>query len=251
MIVYKTPEEVAKMRRSGQIIAATIDRVLAAVAPGKSTADLDAVAEAHIREQGAVPSFKGYHGFPATICSSINDEIVHGIPSKRRKLKEGDVLSLDFGCIWEGFHSDSAVTVFVGAPPSEEAERLVRATEEALVAGIAQIRPGAHLTDISHAVEGVAKAAGFQVVREYVGHGIGRKLHEDPHIPNFGPAGRGPVLRPGLVIAVEPMVNVGGWETRLLADDWTVVTADGSLSAHFEHTIAVTEDGHEVLTARS
>ena len=195
--------------------------------------------------------FRSYHGFPATICASLNDEIVHGIPSKRRKLKEGDVLSLDFGCIWEGFHSDSAVTVFVGAPPSEEAERLVRATEEALVAGIAQIRPGAHLTDISHAVEGVAKAAGFQVVREYVGHGIGRKLHEDPHIPNFGPAGRGPVLRPGLVIAVEPMVNAGGWETRLLADDWTVVTADGSLSAHFEHTIAVTEDGHEVLTARS
>ena len=251
MIVYKSPEEVAKMRRSGEIIAATIERVLAAVAPGKSTADLDAVAEAHIREQGAVPSFKGYHGFPATICASLNDEIVHGIPSKRRKLKEGDVLSLDFGCIWEGFHSDSAVTVFVGAPPSEEAERLVRATEQALVAGIAQIRPGAHLTDISHAVEGVAKAAGFQVVREYVGHGIGRKLHEDPHIPNFGPAGRGPVLRPGLVIAVEPMVNAGGWETRLLADDWTVVTADGSLSAHFEHTIAVTEDGHEVLTARS
>jgi methionyl aminopeptidase len=251
VIVYKSPEEVAKMRRSGEIIAATIERVLAAVAPGKSTADLDAVAEAHIREQGAVPSFKGYHGFPATICASLNDEIVHGIPSKRRKLKEGDVLSLDFGCIWEGFHSDSAVTVFVGAPPSEEAERLVRATEQALVAGIAQIRPGAHLTDISHAVEGVAKAAGFQVVREYVGHGIGRKLHEDPHIPNFGPAGRGPVLRPGLVIAVEPMVNAGGWETRLLADDWTVVTADGSLSAHFEHTIAVTEDGHEVLTARS
>ncbi|MFM8943959.1 MAG: type I methionyl aminopeptidase [Actinomycetota bacterium] len=251
MIVYKTPDEVAKMRRSGTIIAATIDRVLAAVAPGRSTADLDAVAEAHIREQGAIPSFKGYHGFPATICASLNDEIVHGIPSKRRKLKEGDVLSLDFGCIWEGFHSDSAVTVFVGEPPSEEAVRLVRATEEALAAGIAQIRPGAHLTDISHAVEGVAKAAGFQVVREYVGHGIGRKLHEDPHIPNFGPAGRGPVLRPGLVIAVEPMVNLGGWETRLLADDWTVVTADGSLSAHFEHTIAVTEDGHEVLTARS
>lgn len=251
MIVYKTPDEVAKMRRSGTIIAATIDRVLAAVAPGRSTADLDAVAEAHIREQGAIPSFKGYHGFPATICASLNDEIVHGIPSKRRKLTEGDVLSLDFGCIWEGFHSDSAVTVFVGEPPSEEAVRLVRATEEALAAGIAQIRPGAHLTDISHAVEGVAKAAGFQVVREYVGHGIGRKLHEDPHIPNFGPAGRGPVLRPGLVIAVEPMVNLGGWETRLLADDWTVVTADGSLSAHFEHTIAVTEDGHEVLTARS
>lgn len=250
MIVYKTPEEIAKMRASGRITAETIQTVLAAVRPGITTADLDAIAEAKIRERGAVPAFKGYHGFPATICASLNQEIVHGIPSKRRKLAEGDLLSLDFGAIWEGFHSDSAVTVFVGEPPSSEAEKLVRATEESLEAGIAQIRPGARLSDISHAVEQVARGAGFEVVREYVGHGVGRKLHEDPQIPNFGPPGRGPVLKPGLVIAVEPMVNLGGWETKLLADGWTVVTADGSLSAHFEHTIAVTEDGHEVLTAR-
>ncbi|MFM8999386.1 MAG: type I methionyl aminopeptidase [Actinomycetota bacterium] len=250
MIVYKSPEEVAKMRVSGRITAETIETVLAAVRPGITTADLDAVAEAKIRERGAIPSFKGYHGFPATICASLNHEIVHGIPSKRRKLAEGDLISLDFGAIWEGFHSDSAVTVFVGEPPSNEAEKLVRATEESLDAGIAQIRPGARLSDISHAVEQVARGAGFEVVREYVGHGVGRKLHEDPQIPNFGPPGRGPVLKPGLVIAVEPMVNLGGWETTLLADGWTVVTADGSLSAHFEHTIAVTEDGHEVLTAR-
>lgn len=250
MITYKTPEEIAKMRVSGRITAATIDRVLAAVAPGKTTADLDAVAEASILEAGAVPSFKGYRGFPATICASINHEIVHGIPSKKRVLAEGDILSLDFGCIWEGFHSDSAVTVFVGEPPSDEAARLVRATEQALEAGIEQIRVGGRLTDISHAVEGVARGAGFEVVREYVGHGIGRKLHEDPQIPNYGSPGRGPTLRPGLVIAVEPMINVGSWETRQLADGWTVVTADGSLSAHFEHTIALTEDGPEVLTRR-
>lgn len=250
MIIYKTPEEVDKMRRAGRIVAGTIDAVVASVAPGRTTADLDAVAERYILDQGAVPSFKGYRGFPATICASLNNEIVHGIPSKRRKLKEGDLLSLDFGAIWEGFHSDSAVTVFVGEPPSSEAEKLVRATEEALDAGIAQIRPGGKLSDISHAVEQVARGAGFEVVREYVGHGIGRKLHEDPQIPNYGPPGRGVELRPGLVIAVEPMVNLGTWETELLADDWTVVTADGALSAHFEHTIAVTEDGHEVLTAR-
>lgn len=250
MITYKSAAEIEKMRRSGRITAATIDRVLAAVAPGRTTADLDAIAEASFLEHGAIPSFKGYHGFPASICASINEEIVHGIPSDRRVLREGDVLSLDFGCIWEGFHSDSAVTVFVGDAPSERAAELVRATEQALVAGIAQIREGGRLTDISHAVEGVARAAGFEVVREYVGHGIGRNLHEDPQIPNYGPAGRGPVLRTGLVIAVEPMVNVGTWETRQLADGWTVVTADGELSAHFEHTIALTEDGPEVLTRR-
>ena len=250
MITYKSAGEIEKMRRSGRITATTIDRVLAAVAPGKTTADLDAVAEASILEHGAIPSFKGYRGFPATICASLNEEIVHGIPSDRRVLREGDVLSLDFGCIWEGFHSDSAVTVFVGRPPSERAAELVRATEQALVAGIAQIREGGRLTDISHAVEGVARTAGFEVVREYVGHGIGRNLHEDPQIPNYGPPGRGPVLRTGLVIAVEPMVNRGTWETRQLADGWTVVTADGELSAHFEHTIALTEDGPEILTRR-
>jgi methionyl aminopeptidase len=252
VIIYKSADEIDKMRVAGRIVAGTIERVLAAVAPGKSTADLDAVAERYILEQHAAPSFKGYRGFPATICTSLNQEIVHGIPSPKRVLKEGDLLSLDFGAIWEGFHADSAVTVFVGGRAhSAEAEKLVRVTEEALEAGISQIRPGGHLSDISHAVEQVAVGAGFEVVKEYVGHGVGRALHEDPQIPNYGPPGRGPAMKPGLVIAVEPMVNLGGWETRVLADDWTVVTADGSLSAHFEHTIAVTEDGHEVLTTRS
>jgi len=250
MIVYKSPEEVGKMRRAGRIVAGTIDAVLAAVAPGKTTADLDRVAEEYIHTQDATPSFLGYRGFPASICASLNHEIVHGIPSPDRALKPGDLLSLDFGAIWKGFHADSAVTVFVGDPPSDQAEKLVRVTEESLEAGISQIRPGGRLSDISNAVEQVVRGAGFEVVREYVGHGVGRALHEDPQIPNYGPPGRGPELRPGLVIAVEPMVNIGGWETRVLADDWTVVTADGSLSAHFEHTIAVTENGNEVLTAR-
>ncbi|HWO69946.1 MAG TPA: type I methionyl aminopeptidase [Actinomycetota bacterium] len=250
MIIYKSRDEIARMRRAGRIVAGTIERVLAEVRPGIPTARLDQVAEAYIRDQGALPSFKGYRGFPASICVSVNHEVVHGIPSPRRILREGDVLSLDFGAIWEGYHADSAVTVFVGDPPSSEAEKLVRVTEEALEAAIARIRPGARLSDVSHAVQQVVEGAGFSVVREYVGHGIGRSLHEDPQVPNYGPPGRGPELRPGLVLAVEPMVNAGGWETRVLADGWTVVTADGSLSAHFEHTIAVTEDGHEVLTAR-
>lgn len=250
MIVYKSAQEVDKMRRAGRIVAGTIDRVVASVAPGRTTADLNAVAEAYIRERDATPSFLGYRGYPASICTSLNDEVVHGIPSKKRELKEGDVLSLDFGAILEGFQADSAVTVFVGRPPSEEAVKLVRATEASLEAAISQVRPGGRLSDIGHAVEQVALGAGFQVVREYVGHGIGRAMHEDPQIPNYGDPGRGPELRPGLVLAIEPMVNVGDWRTRVLADGWTVVTDDGSLSAHFEHTVAVTEDGHEVLTAR-
>ena len=196
-----------------------------------------------MQDRGRVP-------FPASICTSINQEIVHGIPSAERTVAEGDLLKLDFGAIWEGFHGDSAVTVIVGEPASAEADKLVRVTEEALEAGISQIRPGGRLSDIGAAVEQVARGAGFEVVREYVGHGIGRNMHEDPQIPNYGRPGRGPVLKPGLVVAVEPMVNAGGWETSLLPDGWTVVTEDGSLSAHFEHTIAVTEDGHEVLTAR-
>lgn len=250
MIVYKSLPEIEKMRRAGRIVAGTIEAVLRAVAPGQTTKDLDRVAEGYIREQGAVPSFLGYGNppFPATICTSLNEEIVHGIPSTKRVLREGDLLSLDFGAVWEGFHADAAVSVFVGEPPSDEAEKLVRVTREALEAGISQIRPGGRLSDISHAIEQTVLGAGFQVVREYVGHGIGRRLHEDPQIPNYGPPGRGPELKPGLVVAVEPMVNMGGWETALRADRWTVVTADGSLSAHFEHTIAVTEDGHEVLT---
>jgi methionyl aminopeptidase len=249
MIILKSPDEVAKMRVAGGIVAETIDTVLAAVGPGVSTADLDAVAEAFIRERKATPSFKGYRGFPASICASLNEEVVHGIPSPKRILKEGDVLSLDFGAIWDGYHADSAITVFVAEPRSAEAEKLVRVTEEALEAGISQIRPGGRLSDISHAVQQVVEGAGFAVVREYVGHGVGRSLHEDPQIPNYGLPGRGPELRPGLVVAVEPMVTMGDWKTRVLADDWTVVTADGSLAAHFEHTIVVTENGREVLTA--
>lgn len=251
MIIRKSAQELDKMRRAGRIVAGAIDAVLARVQPGKTTEDLDRVAAAYINGQGATPSFLGYRGFTKTICASINDEIVHGIPSSRRVLVEGDLVSLDFGAIWEGFHADSAVTVFAGGQaPDADAERLVQATQRALADAIEQIRPGGRLSDIGHAVERVAVAEGLGIVREYGGHGIGRALHEDPFIPNFGPAGRGPDLRPGLVIAVEPMLNLGGEETRTLADGWTVVTDDGSRSAHFEHTIAVTDEGHEVLTAR-
>jgi len=251
VIIRKSADELAKMRRAGRIVAGTIDAVLVAVAPGKTTEDLDRVAAAFIEEQGAVPSFLGYRGtFPKTICASVNQEIVHGIPSKKRTLGDGDLLSLDFGAIWEGFHADSAVSVFVGDAPSAEGELLLKTTEAALDAAIDVIRPGGRLSDIGHAIESVAEPAGLGIVREYGGHGIGRSLHEDPFIQNWGPAGRGPSMRPGLVIAVEPMLNLGGDETLLLDDGWTVVTADGSLSAHAEHTIAVTEDGREILTAR-
>jgi methionyl aminopeptidase len=249
VIIRKSPEEIEKMRRAGRIVARTIDRVLEAVRPGVATHALDGVAEQFILGEGAVPSFKGYRGFPASICVSVNEQVVHGIPGDRR-LKDGDVLSLDFGAIWEGYHADSAVTVFVGEPPSAEAEKLVRVTEDALEAGISQVRAGKRLSDIGHAVQQVVEGAGFAVVREYVGHGIGRNLHEDPQIPNYGQPGRGPEIKPGLVVAVEPMVNLGDWPTRVLKDNWTVVTADGSLSAHFEHTFAVTADGPVVLTAR-
>ena len=251
MIIRKSSEELRRMRRSGEITAEAIEAVVEAVRPGVTTEALDAIAERRIRDAGAVPSFLGYKGFTKTICASVNDEIVHGIPSNERALREGDLLSLDFGAIFEGFHSDSAVSLFVGGvAPSEEAARLVKVTEACLDAAIAAIQPGGRLSDIGHAIESVAEPAGFGIVREYGGHGIGRALHEDPFIQNWGPAGRGPDLRPGLVVAVEPMLTLGGEETRQLADGWTVVTADGSLSAHFEHTIAVTEDGPEVLTAR-
>jgi methionyl aminopeptidase len=250
MIIFKSPEEIDRMRRAGRITALTVERLIEAVRPGMSTADLDAMAEKSIRGEGAVPSFKGYRGFPATICTSVNHEVVHGIPSPKRKLIPGDILKLDVGAVWEGYHGDSAVSVFVGGPPSEEAIKLVRVTEESLEAGIAQLQPGRRLSDVGHAVQQVAEGAGFSCVREYAGHGVGRALHEDPQVPNYGDPGRGPLIRPGLVVAVEPMVNLGTWRTRVLADRWTVVTTDGKLSAHFEHTIAVSEDGPEVLTAR-
>jgi len=248
VIILKSPEEIETMRTAGRIVADARGKVVAAVRPGITTAALDAIAEEHIVAQGATPSFKGYRGFPASICTSVNEQIVHGIPGDRA-LKEGDLLALDFGAIWEGYHADSAVSVFVGEPPSAEAEKLVRVTEDSLEAAISQIREGGRLSDIGHAVQQVVEGAGFSVVREYVGHGIGQSLHEDPQIPNYGPPGRGPEMRPGIVLAVEPMVNIGEWETRALEDGWTVVTADGSLSAHVEHTIALTEGGPEVLTA--
>ncbi|HEV3474253.1 MAG TPA: type I methionyl aminopeptidase [Actinomycetota bacterium] len=247
MIILKSLEEIEKMRRAGRIVAETREKVAAAVRPGVTTADLDRIGDDHIRRSGGVPNFKGYRGFPASICTSVNDEIVHGIPGKRA-LEEGDLVSLDFGAIWEGYHADSAISLFCGEPPSAEAEKLVRVTEEALEAGISQVRAGKRLSDIGHAVQQVVEGAGFSVVREYVGHGIGQSLHEDPQIPNFGAPGRGPELRPGMVLAVEPMVNLGGWETRVLEDAWTVVTADGSLSAHFEHTIAITDGDPDILT---
>lgn len=237
------------MRRAGRIVARTIERLLGAVRPGITTSELDALAEQAIRAEDATPSFKGYRGFPASICTSVNDEVVHGIPGDR-VLKEGDILSLDVGAVWEGYHGDSAVSVFVGQPPSDAAEKLVRVTEESLDAAISELRPGRRLSDVGHAVQQVVEGAGFGVVREYVGHGVGRALHEDPPIPNYGDPGRGPLVKPGLVVAIEPMVNMGDWRTRVLRDGWTVVTADGSLSAHFEHTIAVTEEGPEILTAR-
>ncbi len=248
MIIRKSPEELDRMRRAGRIAAAARERVAAAVRAGVTTGELDAIAEETIRAEGATPSFLGYRGFPGSVCTSVNEQLVHGIPGER-VLREGDLLSIDVGAIWEGYHGDCAISVFVDGPFSDEAEKLVRVTRESLEAGIGQVQPGNRLSDVSHAVQQVVEGAGFSVVREYVGHGIGRSLHEDPQIPNYGPPGRGPEIRPGLVVAIEPMVNMGGWETKLLPDGWTVVTADGSLSAHFEHTIAVTDDGHEVLTA--
>jgi methionyl aminopeptidase len=250
VIVYKSPEEIEQMRRAGKIVADTIDELLGRVRPGITTKQLDEIAERSIRSAGAIPSFKGYRGFPASICTSLNEEVVHGIPGKQR-VGEGDILKLDVGAIWEGFHADSAVSVYVGDAPSDVVDKLLRVTEESLAAGISELRPGGRLSDVGHAVQQLVEGAGFAVVREYVGHGVGRLLHEDPQVPNYGDPGRGPQIKPGLVIAIEPMVNVGDWRTNVLEDGWTVVTADGSLSAHFEHTIAVTADGPEVLTARA
>ncbi|MGH2727489.1 MAG: type I methionyl aminopeptidase [Actinomycetota bacterium] len=246
MIILKSRAEISTMRRAGEVVAAVIAATRDAVRPGITTAGLDAVAAEVIQGRGARPSFLGYRGFPKTICTSVNDEIVHGIPGTR-VLKEGDLVKLDVGAVVDGFHADSAVTIPVGEP-SPDALKLIEATERALWAGLAEARAERRLGDIGAAVQTVAEGAGFSVVREYVGHGIGRSLHEEPPVPNYGSPGKGYKLTEGLVVAIEPMVNVGSYATRLLPDGWTVVTQDGSLSAHFEHTVAVTGDGPWVLT---
>jgi len=234
------------MRRAGRVVAEMHARTREAIRPGVTTAELDKVAREVLERRGARSNFLGYHGFPAVICTSPNDMIVHGIPGDHR-LEEGDIISVDCGAIVEGYHGDAAYTAPVGAV-SEEARRLMEVTEVSLQAAIEAMVDGNRISDIGHAVQTVAEGAGFSVVREYVGHAIGTAMHEEPQVPNYGPPGRGPRLRPGLVLAVEPMVNAGSPGTRLLADGWSVVTADGSLSAHFEHSIAVGEDGPEVLT---
>jgi len=243
----KSADDLARMRDAGRVVRAVLDEVAAAAVAGVSTAGLDRLAEARTRELGAVPAFKGYLGYPASVCISVNDEVVHGIPSESRILRDGDLVGLDFGAILGGFHADAAETVLVGRG-SPEAERLVAATRQALAAGVAAARPGGRLGDIGAAVQRSAEASGFSVVREFVGHGIGRKLHEPPQVPNFGQPGTGAWMRPGLVLAIEPMVNAGLPGVRTLEDGWTAVTEDGSLSAHFEHTVAVTEAGPEILT---
>jgi methionyl aminopeptidase len=235
------------MRQAGRIVAAVLEVLKMSVKPGMKTEELDAIAAREAEKLGAVPSFKGYQGYPANLCVSVNDEIVHGIPGKR-VLKEGDIVSLDFGVIYEGFQGDAALTVGIGSI-SEQAEKLIETTEGALEAGMNAARAGARLGDISSAIQQYAESRGYSVVREYTGHGIGRQMHEDPQIPNFGIPGEGIELKKGMALALEPMVNIGGWRTRVSDNNWTVYTSDGSLSAHFENTIAVTDGGHEVLTA--
>jgi methionyl aminopeptidase len=245
--VRRSPDELDIMRKAGRVVAEMHACIRDAVRPGVTTAQLDAVGREVIERRGARSNFLGYHGFPAVICTSPNSMIVHGIPSTTCVLEEGDIISIDCGAIVQGWHGDAAFTMGVGTI-SDEAEKLIRVTEESLWAGIAQMVEGNRISDIGHAVQTVAEGAGFSVVREYVGHGIGTAMHEKPEVPNYGEPGRGPKLRVGNVFAVEPMVNAGGPGTRLLADGWSVVTADGRLSAHWEHTIAITEDGPEVFT---
>jgi methionyl aminopeptidase len=249
MIIKKSPQEIAMMRRAGKIVADAHERLEEALRPGVTTAELDRIAEEHITGAGAVPSFRGYRGFPGSICTSPNDMIVHGIPSEDVVLEEGDIISLDVGAFYEGYHGDSAWTYPVGGPDPAAAE-LLKVTEASLDAAIVQTVPGRRLGDVGYAAQEVAEAAGFSVVREYAGHGIGRSLHEEPWVPNYGPAGRREVLSAGMTIAIEPMVNAGAAGTKVLDDGWGVVTADGSLSAHFEHTVAITAEGHEILTRK-
>jgi len=248
MITIKSPREIELMRKSGKITAKTLARLIEAARPGMTTQELDRIAEDSIRSMGGVPTFKGYNGYPASICTSVNDQVVHGIPGSY-VLRDGDLLSLDIGTTLEGYVSDSAVTLALGNV-SAEGRRLLEVTRECLMIAIAQMRAGNHLGDIGAAVQRHAERNGFGVVRELVGHGIGTKMHEEPQVPNYGKAGTGIELRRGLVLALEPMITQGTWQVRTLDDGWTVVTEDGKLAAHFEHTIALTEDGPRILTLR-
>ena len=246
MIVTKSPPEIQKMRSANSLVAEILTELRSVVQPGVTTLDLDTLAEDRVRAAGAVPAFKGYHGFPSTLCTSINDEVVHGIPSSRA-LQSGDVVSIDLGVVIDGFYGDSAVTVPVGSI-SAEAEMLLEVTQEALNRSISKAQPGGYVSDLGHAVQQYVEAHGYSVVREFVGHGIGTNLHEDPQVPNYGVPGQGARLTDGMVLAIEPMVNVGGAAVKVLDDGWTAVTKDGSLSAHFEHTVAITSDGPLVLS---
>ncbi|MDD5544050.1 MAG: type I methionyl aminopeptidase [Acidobacteriia bacterium] len=247
MIVCKSQSEIEKMRRASMIVHDILEDLRQAVKPGMSTSELDAIAERKTRESGARPAFKGYRGYPKSLCTSINQEVVHGIPSERRVLKEGDIIGLDYGVIVEGYFGDAAITVPVGTV-NGSLKKLLQVTEESLELGIAQVRPGHRISDIGSAVQQHAEASGFSVVREFCGHGIGTALHEDPQIPNYGTPGHGPILKEGMVLALEPMINEGTFQVKILEDQWTAVTVDGRNSAHFEHTVAVTHNGPWVLS---
>lgn len=247
MIEIKTPAEIESMRRASRVVAEVLQELKPRVKPGVTTAELDKFAERRVRELGAVPAFLGYRGYPATLCVSINEEIVHGIPSPKRVIREGDIVSLDMGAVLEGFYGDAALTVAAGGI-SPEARRLMEVTSRSLDAALAAVKAGARLGDVSHAVEKYAVENGMSVVKEFTGHGIGRKLHEEPSIPNFGRAGTGPVLKAGMTLAIEPMLCLGRAEVVVKNDGWTAVSADGSLAAHYEHTVAVTEDGFDILS---
>ncbi|KAB2329241.1 type I methionyl aminopeptidase [Cytobacillus depressus] len=246
MIICKTPREIDIMRKAGKIVALTHKELKKHIAPGITTLELDAIAEKFIRKHHAIPSFKNYNGFPGSICASVNNELVHGIPSNR-VLKNGDIISVDIGAKYNGYHGDSAWTYPVGSI-SQETQRLLDVTEESLYKGLMEAAPGIRLSNISHAIQTYAELNGFSIVREYVGHGIGQNLHEDPQVPHYGPPNIGPRLKPGMVLCIEPMVNAGSRYVKTLEDNWTVVTVDGKMCAHFEHTIAITETGYEILT---
>lgn len=248
MVVLKSLSEIERMRRAGQVVREVLELVRAMVKPGATTLDLERAAEAKLIELGAKPAFKGYHGFPACLCTSVNSEVVHGIPSSKRVLKDGDIVSIDCGAVLDGYYGDAAITVPVGEKIDPTTARLLEVTEKSLHSAISTMRPGATLGDVGAAVQRVVEAEGFSVVRDFVGHGIGVHMHEDPQVPNFGEPGRGMKLKAGMVLAIEPMVNVGAADVKVLGDGWTAVTGDGSMSAHFEHTVAVTQTGARILT---